>query len=146
MVATNRFKAFDDAILESHPELKEVLKPNDQYPELKHILKNRSVNLPIGSFDLKVIINDGEIVERVYKTPKGNVVSLFSQSLMISFESNEPIGELPDLFFRTYFNSGYWSLGLRNSFNSGWVSKIASSKALNLFVETINQKSDMYDL
>ena len=78
----NRFKAFDDALLERHPELKEVLKPNDQYPELKHILKNRSINLPIGSFNSKVIINDGEIVERVYKTPKGNVVSLFSNSNM----------------------------------------------------------------
>ena len=76
----NRFKSFDDVLLELHPELKEVLKPNDQYPELKHILRNRPVKLPIGSFNLKVIINDGEIVERVYKTPKGEVVSLFSKS------------------------------------------------------------------
>ena len=82
MFLMNRFKAFDDALLERHPELKEYLKPNDQYPELKHILKNRSINLPIGSFNSKVIINDGEIVERVYKTPKGNVVSLFSNSNM----------------------------------------------------------------
>ena len=76
----NRFKSFDDVLLEIHPELKEVLKPNDQYPELKHILRNRPVKLPIGSFNLKVIINDGEIVERVYKTPKGEVVSFFSKS------------------------------------------------------------------
>jgi len=76
----NRFKSFDDVLLELHPELKEVLKPNDQYPELKHILRNRPVKLPIGSFNLKVIINDGEIVERVYKTPKGEVVSFFSKS------------------------------------------------------------------
>ena len=80
MFPQNRFKTFDDELLERHPELKDVLKPNDQYPELKHILKNRSVNLPIGSFNSKVIINDGEIVERVYKTPKGKVVSLFSKS------------------------------------------------------------------
>ena len=76
----NRFKSFDDVLLELHPELKEVLKPNDQYPELKHILRNRPVKLPIGSFNLKVIINDGEIVERVYKTPKGEVVSFFYKS------------------------------------------------------------------
>ena len=80
MVAMNRFKAFDDALLERHPELKEVLKPNDQYPEFKHIQKNRPINLPIGSFNSKVIINDGEIVERVYKTPKGKFISLFSKS------------------------------------------------------------------
>ena len=80
MLVRKRFKAFDDALLELHPELKEMLKPNDQYPELKHVIKNRSVNLPIGSFNTKVIIIDGEIVERVYKTPKGSVVTLFSNS------------------------------------------------------------------
>ena len=79
MVLTKKIKAFDDAILDLHPELKEVLKPNDQYPELEHILKNRSVNLPAGSLNTKVIINDGEIVERVFKTPMGQVVSLFSK-------------------------------------------------------------------
>ena len=87
MLLSKSFKAFDDALLELHPELKEVLKPNDQYPELKHILKNRPVNLPIGSFNSKVIINDGEIVERVYKTPKGKIVSLFSKSSNISFHN-----------------------------------------------------------
>ena len=79
MVLTKKFKAFDDAILELHPELKEVLKPNDQYPELENILKIRSANLPSGSLNTKVIINDGEIVERVFKTPMGQVVSLFSK-------------------------------------------------------------------
>ena len=79
MVLMKKFKAFDDAILDLHPDLKEVLKPNDQYPELEHILKNRSANLPTGSFNTKVIINDGEIVERVFKTPMGQVVSLFSR-------------------------------------------------------------------
>ena len=44
MVLTNKFKAFDDSILDLHPDLKEVLKPNDQYPELEQILKNRSAN------------------------------------------------------------------------------------------------------
>ena len=79
MVLTKKFKAFDDAILDLHPELKEVLKPNDQYPELENILKNRSANLPSGSLNTKVIINNGEIVERVFKTPMGQVVSLFSK-------------------------------------------------------------------
>ena len=79
MVLTNKFKAFDDSILDLHPDLKEVLKPNDQYPELEHILKNKSANIPVGSLNTKVIINDGEIVERVIKTPTGQVVSLFSK-------------------------------------------------------------------
>ena len=78
MVVTKGFKTFDDTLLELHPELKEVLKPNDLYPELQHVLQNRPTNLPIGSFNTRVIINGGEIVERVYKTPKGKVVSLFS--------------------------------------------------------------------
>ena len=80
MVLTKKFKAFDDSILDLHPDLKNFLKPNDQYPELDHILKRRSSNLPAGSFNTKVIINDGEIVERVFKTPMGQVVSLFSKS------------------------------------------------------------------
>ena len=80
MVLKKKFKAFDDAILDLHPDLKDVLKPNDQYPELEHILKNRSANLPAGSLNTKVIINDGEIVERVFKTPLGEIVSLFSKS------------------------------------------------------------------
>ena len=81
-----RYKAFDDTLLERHPELKEFLRPNDQYPELKNVLNSRTLNLPDGSFNTKVIINDGEIVERVYKTPKGQVVSLFSKSSTIHFD------------------------------------------------------------
>jgi len=86
MVLTKKFKAFDDAILDLHPELKEVLRPNDQYPELEHILKNRSANLPAGSLNTKVIINGGEIVERVFKTPMGQVVSLFSKPSNVTLE------------------------------------------------------------
>ena len=86
MVLTNNFKAFDDSILDLHPDLKEVLKPNDQYPELDHILKNRSEHLPAGSINTKVIINDGKIVERVFKTPSGNVVSLFSKPSNVIFD------------------------------------------------------------
>ena len=80
MVLTKKFKAFNDAIFDLHADLKEVLKPNDQYPELEHIKKNRSSNLPAGSLNTKVIINDGKVVERVFMTPKGQVVSLFSKS------------------------------------------------------------------
>ena len=79
MVLRKKFKPFDDGILALHPDLKVVLKPNDQYPELEYILKNRSANLPAGSLNTKVIINDGEIVERVFRTPMGQVISLFSK-------------------------------------------------------------------
>ena len=79
MVLKKKFKAFDDAILDLYPELKEVLKPNDQYPELEILLKKRSAKLPFGSINTKVVINNGEIVERVFKTPMGQVVSLFSK-------------------------------------------------------------------
>ena len=78
MVLKKKFKAFDDSILDLHPDLKEVLKPNDKYPELDHILKNRSSRLPAGSLNTKVIIKDGEIVERVFNIPTGQLVSLFS--------------------------------------------------------------------
>ncbi len=78
MASNNKFKHFDDALLEQHTDLKDFLKPNDHYPELERILKNRSVNLPDGSFNTKIIINHGEIVERVFKTPMGQVVSLIS--------------------------------------------------------------------
>ena len=87
MVLTKNFKAFNDAILDLHPELREVLKPNDQYPELENILKNRSANLPSGSLNTKVIINNGEIVERIFKTPMGQVVSLFSKPSNVSLDN-----------------------------------------------------------
>ena len=79
MVLAKKFKSFDDAIFDLHPDLKEFLKPNDLYPELEHILKNRSAILPVGSLNTRVIINDGQIVERVFKTPMGQMVSLFSK-------------------------------------------------------------------
>ena len=79
MVLTKKFRDFDDSLLELHPDLKDVLKPNDQYPELKHILKNKSANLPAGSLNTKLIMIDGEIIERVFKTPMGQVVSIFSK-------------------------------------------------------------------
>ena len=80
MVLKKKFRVFNDSILELHPDLKEFLKPNDNYPELENILKNKIDNLPVGSLSTKVIINKGRVVERVFKTPNGQIVSLFSLS------------------------------------------------------------------
>ena len=80
MVFKKKYNAFDDAIFDIHPDLKDVLKPSDHYPELELILNKRSENLPAGSLNTKVIINKGEIVERVFKTPAGQIVSLFSKT------------------------------------------------------------------
>tara|TARA_B100000214_G_C23759240_1_gene531460 strand:- start:408 stop:677 length:270 start_codon:yes stop_codon:yes gene_type:complete len=86
MVYKKKIQAFDDSILELHPELKKFLKPNDKYPELAHILKNRFFNLPVGSLNTKVIINDGIIVERIFKTPMGQVISLFPKPTNAIFD------------------------------------------------------------
>ncbi len=77
MVLSKKFKVFNDDLLDSNPDLKESLKPNDQYPELIRILEKRSMNFPKGSINTRVIINDGEIVERIFMTPKGQLFSLF---------------------------------------------------------------------
>ena len=62
MVAMKKIKDFSD--LEQFPDLKEAL-----VPAIK--------TLPSGSTNTKVVISEGEIVERVYKTPKGEIISLF---------------------------------------------------------------------
>ena len=62
MVAMKRIKDFSD--LEQFPDLKEAL-----VPAIK--------TLPSGSMNTKEVISEGEIVERVYKTPKGEIISLF---------------------------------------------------------------------
>tara|TARA_Y100001968_G_scaffold149718_1_gene136940 strand:- start:1240 stop:1455 length:216 start_codon:yes stop_codon:yes gene_type:complete len=49
----------------------------DKYPDLKQALVPSVKTLPIGSRNTKVIINEGEVVERVYKTPNGEIISLF---------------------------------------------------------------------
>ncbi len=49
----------------------------DQFPDLKESIVPAIETLPSGSVNIKVIINKGEIVERLYKTPKGQVISLF---------------------------------------------------------------------
>ena len=62
MVAKKKVKDFNDL---------------DQFPDLKEALVPAIKTLPSGSMNTKVIINEGEIVERVYKTPKGEIISLF---------------------------------------------------------------------
>ena len=62
MVAKKKIKDFKDL---------------DQFPDLKEALVPAVNTLPTGSINTKVIIYEGEIVERVYKTPKGELISLF---------------------------------------------------------------------
>ena len=50
----------------------------DQYPDLNEALVPAVETLPPGSMNTKVIINEGAIVERVYETPKGESISLFT--------------------------------------------------------------------
>ena len=84
MVLKKKFKAFDNSILDLNPDLKEFLKPNDNYPELERILNNKFENLPTGTLCTKVIINKGKVFERVFKTPKGHIFSLFSSASNIN--------------------------------------------------------------
>ena len=49
----------------------------DKFPDLKKALVPSYKTLPLGSMNTKVIINEGEIVERIYQTPNGEIISLF---------------------------------------------------------------------
>ena len=53
----------------------------DKFPDLKEALVPAIKTVPSGSTNTKVIIKKGEIVERVYKTPKGEIISLFPNEL-----------------------------------------------------------------
>ena len=53
----------------------------EEYPDLKKALVPSIKTLPLGSMNTKVIINDGEVVERVYKTPNGEFISLCSNPI-----------------------------------------------------------------
>ena len=53
----------------------------DKYPDLKKALIPSIKTLPIGSMNIKVIINDGEVVQRVYKAPNGQIITLFPNSI-----------------------------------------------------------------
>ncbi len=61
MITKKKFRDFDNL---------------DEYPDLKKALVPAIKTLPLGSINTKVIINEGEIIERVYKTPKGELISL----------------------------------------------------------------------
>ncbi len=63
MVAMKKIKDFSDL---------------EQFPNLKAALVPAIKTLPSGSMNTKVVISEGEIVERVYKTPKGEIISLFA--------------------------------------------------------------------
>tara|TARA_Y100001978_G_scaffold173784_1_gene164939 strand:+ start:676 stop:891 length:216 start_codon:yes stop_codon:yes gene_type:complete len=54
----------------------------DQYPDLKEALLSAVETLPAGSVNTKVIINEGEIVERVYETPKGENITLIANNFL----------------------------------------------------------------
>ena len=66
MVAKKKIKDFKDL---------------DKFPDLKEALVPAIKTLPSGSMNTKVIVTEGEIVERVYKTPKGEIISLFANDL-----------------------------------------------------------------
>ena len=48
----------------------------DKFPDLRKALIPCIKTLPCGSIITKVIINEGEVVERVYKTPTGEIICL----------------------------------------------------------------------
>ena len=54
----------------------------ERYPDLKKALVPSIKTLPLGSMNTKVIINEGEVVERIYKTPNGEIISLFTNSIV----------------------------------------------------------------
>tara|TARA_Y100001968_G_scaffold207272_1_gene190499 strand:+ start:128 stop:343 length:216 start_codon:yes stop_codon:yes gene_type:complete len=62
MVATRKIKDFYN--LEKFPDLKKALVPSVK-------------TLPLGSMNTKLIMNEGEVVERVYQTPNGEIISIF---------------------------------------------------------------------
>ena len=67
MVAKKKIKDFKDL---------------NQFPDLQEALVPAIKTLPSGSMNTKVIITEGEIVERVFKTPKGEIISLFANELL----------------------------------------------------------------
>ena len=66
MVSKKRNKNIND--LENHPDLKESI-----IPAIKRI--------PSGSMTTKIIINEGVVVERIYETPKGEIISLLENEI-----------------------------------------------------------------
>ena len=54
----------------------------DKSPDLQESTATKETTLPTGSYNTKIIISKGEIIERIYKTPKGKVVSLFPNPIL----------------------------------------------------------------
>ena len=54
----------------------------DKYPDLKKALVPSIKTLPFGSMNTKVIINEGKVVERLYKTPTGEIISLLTNQII----------------------------------------------------------------
>ena len=54
----------------------------DHFPDLKEAVVPAIKTLPSGSMNTKVIITKGEVVERVFKTPKGEIISLFANEFL----------------------------------------------------------------
>ena len=53
----------------------------DEYPNLKESVIPAIMTLPSGSMNTKIIIIEGRVVERVYRTPKGEIISLFENEV-----------------------------------------------------------------
>tara|TARA_Y100001968_G_scaffold120530_1_gene109740 strand:- start:1938 stop:2150 length:213 start_codon:yes stop_codon:yes gene_type:complete len=62
MLANKKFKDFNNL---------------DKYPDLKQAVVPTAKSLPIGSLNTKVIIIKGVVVKRIFKTPQGELISLF---------------------------------------------------------------------
>ncbi len=53
----------------------------DKFPDLKKALIPTNKTLPIGTINTKVIIEKGKVIERVYKTPNGQIISLLENPI-----------------------------------------------------------------
>ena len=54
------------------------IKGLNQFPDLQEALVPAIKTIPLGSINTKVIIMEGKIVERVYKTPDGDIITHFA--------------------------------------------------------------------
>ena len=53
----------------------------DEFPDLKEALVPSSKTVPFGSMNIKLIINEGEVIEKVYTTPNGEIISIFPNQI-----------------------------------------------------------------
>ena len=53
----------------------------ENYPDLKESFKPAIKRIPSGSMTTKIIINEGVVVERIYETPKGEIISLIQNEI-----------------------------------------------------------------